>query len=375
MRQVEGVVKRYDWGSEDVIPQILGRQGDGTPWAEYWLGAHPSGAALLTGSADSLAEVSRADPGWSDGPWPHLFKLLSAERPLSIQVHPDGAQAAAGWALQGGQGGRFADAFGKPELIVALRPTRLLAGWARDRQVDAMEDLLNDVPAPAPTRGSSPTSSRAASWAVALLSDDDLARLAVRRLEKALDDGTLPPGLGPLADDLRRVRQQWPGDRGLALCTLLDLHCLDPGESVFIPPTVLHAYLAGAGVEVMGPSDNVFRAGLTTKEVDTSSVLAVMDVAGRHRPRRLRPRQVDLEARCIQWEPPGVPWALAVHSIDGPAVLAPGPSIVFCESGFVSVHDTRGRVTLAPGQAAAGRLDASDRRAAGCGRLWELHNR
>ena len=42
-------------------------------------------------------------------------------------------------------------------------------------------------------------------------------------------------------------------------------------------PGNLHAYLGGAGIELMGASDNVVRGGLTTKPVDVDDLLAVLD--------------------------------------------------------------------------------------------------
>ena len=43
------------------------------------------------------------------------------------------------------------------------------------------------------------------------------------------------------------------------------------------PEGNLHAYLNGSGIELMGASDNVVRAGLTTKPVDVETLLEVMD--------------------------------------------------------------------------------------------------
>ncbi|WP_446920651.1 type I phosphomannose isomerase catalytic subunit, partial [Klebsiella pneumoniae] len=47
MRALTGQVQHYDWGSADAIPAILGTRPDGTPWAEYWLGAHPKAPSAL----------------------------------------------------------------------------------------------------------------------------------------------------------------------------------------------------------------------------------------------------------------------------------------------------------------------------------------
>jgi mannose-6-phosphate isomerase len=46
---------------------------------------------------------------------------------------------------------------------------------------------------------------------------------------------------------------------------------------MFTPPGVLHAYLKGFGVEIMASSDNVLRGGLTSKHVDASALIDVVD--------------------------------------------------------------------------------------------------
>ena len=46
----------------------------------------------------------------------------------------------------------------------------------------------------------------------------------------------------------------------------------------------VHAYLRGAGVELMGPSDNVVRAGLTSKHVDIDELIRIADLRPLARP-------------------------------------------------------------------------------------------
>ena len=61
-----------------------------------------------------------------------------------------------------------------------------------------------------------------------------------------------------------------------------------------IPAGELHAYLEGAGIELMANSDNVLRGGLTAKNVDVSELLNILSFkAGKVR--RLQPNQ---QASC-----------------------------------------------------------------------------
>ena len=52
---------------------------------------------------------------------------------------------------------------------------------------------------------------------------------------------------------------------------------LQPGEALHLTAGNLHAYLGGAGIELMGASDNVVRGGLTEKHVDVDELLRILD--------------------------------------------------------------------------------------------------
>ena len=99
-------VRHYAWGCRQsggetpYIADLLGVPAGDEPWAELWLGAHPSMSARVGG--ESLERLIASDPagmlgqaaGLADGALPFLLKVLSCARPLSIQSHPDLAAAA-----------------------------------------------------------------------------------------------------------------------------------------------------------------------------------------------------------------------------------------------------------------------------------------
>ena len=67
---------------------------------------------------------------------PFLLKVLAAETPLSLQVHPTLAQAREGFAREEAAGvdpaateRNYKDAFHKPEMILALTPFEALCGF------------------------------------------------------------------------------------------------------------------------------------------------------------------------------------------------------------------------------------------------------
>ena len=81
----------------------------------------------------------------------------------------------------------------------------------------------------------------------------------------------------PEAALVRSLAERYPGDASVAVTLLLNHVTLAPGEAIVLGPGNLHAYLHGAGIELMGASDNVVRGGLTTKPVDIDDLLAVVD--------------------------------------------------------------------------------------------------
>ena len=76
---------------------------------------------------------------------------------------------------------------------------------------------------------------------------------------------------------VRELHAMYPDDPSVAVTLLLNLVTLAPGQTIRLDAGNLHAYLHGAGVELMGASDNVVRGGLTVKEVDVDELLRVFD--------------------------------------------------------------------------------------------------
>ena len=130
MQRLEGAIRKYDWGSTSSIPSLLGCAEDGEPWAELWLGAHPSAPSVVGETRTPLDELIAADPAAQLGTavadrFDHCrsFKVLAAAAPLSLQAHPSVPQAEAGYARRCGipidaPSRSFRDRFHKPELIV-----------------------------------------------------------------------------------------------------------------------------------------------------------------------------------------------------------------------------------------------------------------
>ncbi|HET9665421.1 MAG TPA: mannose-6-phosphate isomerase, class I [Desertimonas sp.] len=249
MQPITGAVQHYPWGDERFIPELFGRQPDGTPWAELWLGTHPSGMSRLPDGRD-LSVLT--------GTLPYLLKVLAAAQPLSLQTHPTAEQAQAGY-----QAGRYPDPYPKPELLCALTDFEAFCGVRPiDETIAVLEEVgLHRFAAAFETTG-------VAATIAALLR----GKVDVGPIIEACAGSSRPEARWVI-----RLADLYPGDPSIGLTLLLNYIQLEPGEAIQLAPGNLHCYLGGAGVELMGASDNVVRAGLTTKSVDVDTVLEVMD--------------------------------------------------------------------------------------------------
>jgi mannose-6-phosphate isomerase len=308
VQPIRGVVQHYEWGDEEFLPRLLGVPPDGRPWAELWLGTHPNGAATLP-DGRPLSDVT--------GPLPYLLKVLSVGRPLSLQAHPNEERARRGFAE-----GRYPDPLGKPELLCALTPFTAFCGL---RPVEATLDLLDDLGIDALARSLRHDGVRATLAALYH------GQVHVEPIIKATrQDGR------PEAEWVGRLATRYPGDPSVAVTLLLNLVRLEPGQAISLGPGNLHVYLDGAGIELMGASDNVVRGGLTTKPVDVDDLLEVVD-----------PTPVDhpvIDA-CTEYEVVGTPIRL-VRLIGPAGHEAVGQELVITSDGRTGYPATGSRLDV-----------------------------
>ncbi|MCS6902413.1 MAG: mannose-6-phosphate isomerase, class I, partial [Myxococcales bacterium] len=285
-------VQHYAWGDPAFLPDLLGVNSDGKPWAEAWYGAHPSAPStvfqgeqvrpldvLLTEAPGLLGErVLRRF-----GRLPFLLKILAAHKPLSIQVHPSEAQAAEGFSREQEQRiplnapqRSYRDPYAKPELLVALTNFRALCGFRPPEQIAAALRGLPELQELLPPFLPNDTGLRRLLEAYFALPSPPLTRaweqVLVRLSGRPLDQDD--PAFWAMVAH-RELAEDKPPDRGLLFVFLLELIHLTPGQGIFLPARVPHAYLQGCGIELMGNSDNVLRAGLTPKHIDPQELLRV----------------------------------------------------------------------------------------------------
>src|ERR1043165_9533100 len=133
-----------------------------------------------------------------------------------------------------------------------------------------------------------------------------------------------------------------------------------------MPAGNLHAYLKGAGIEIMAASDNVLRGGLTPKRVDVPELLRIL----RYEPLAQPVRHPVREADGIEfWPVPVDDFALRRIRLDRTTVhiRPPGGRTTMCLEGKVTVADSEGSVDLKPGEAAFGNASAGQLELTGTG--------
>ncbi|GMP28370.1 hypothetical protein CsSME_00003952 [Camellia sinensis var. sinensis] len=72
------------------------------------------------------------------------------------------------------------------------------------------------------------------------------------------------------------LEKQYPADVGVLAAFLFNYVKLKPGEALYLGANELHAYLHGECIECMATSDNVVRAGLTSKNRDVQILCSML---------------------------------------------------------------------------------------------------
>lgn len=382
MELLRGALRAYAWGSRTAIAEFTGRTVPAAhPEAELWFGANSGDPAWLeTEDGEvSLLDALAADPEGQLGPisrarfgdvLPFLVKVLAVDEPLSLQAHPSAELAVEGYLREERLGipvnspvRNYRDASHKPELLVALQPFEVLAGfrpaahtaellWALAiAELDPYIELLNDQSDADGLRALFTT------WITAPQPDLDVLVAAV--LDGAI--AYISSGATEFTEEVKAVLElgeRYPGDAGVLAALLLNRVSLAPGEAIFVPAGSLHTYLRGFAVEVMANSDNVLRGGLTPKHVDVPELLRVLDFNPTVED-RLRPH-IRRERFGTVYETPAEEFAVALLALDGEylghefdaSCGHDGPQILLCVEGRTTVHGKSGSLALRRGMAA-----------------------
>ena len=335
------------------------------PEAELWMGAHPGAPAawIAAGLRVSLVTWSRDDPRAVLGQrvserfgsrLPFLLKVLAADaaavacRPTRTPSRRRPASRRGGAGVPQGER-NYTDPHHKPELLVALTPFEALCGF-RDPAESAEALAAFGVPALAPVvaalRAGPAAAADGGRTLLALAGRAERRRAAGRgawRRRPTARTPTLAAAGWP---------RRYPGDPGVAgRAAAATTSGWRRARRSGCRPATCTPTCAAAGVEIMAASDNVLRGGLTPKRVDVDELLRV-----------LRFEVLDDPVRAAQPVGPGVDWLAGAGGRlraapgarrRGGAVVTlplPGPRVVLCAGGSITVDDGAGALTLASGR-------------------------
>ncbi|HQQ67695.1 MAG TPA: mannose-6-phosphate isomerase, class I [Candidatus Cloacimonadota bacterium] len=359
MHVLKASLQTYAWGSRSFIQNLLSIKQPEIV-AEMWLGAHPQAPSTIDGQP--LDALIAADPKKWRGSVPdhdkpvlsYLLKVLAAAEPLSIQVHPDLEQAARGYANENARGialddpkRNYKDPNHKPELILALTPFDALCGIRDYPQIAAI--LTNFKISPFYVN------------AVKFCQNQD--QDSFQTLFEEILAGPKPglsqhllqyEGTTEYTDELNTARsllQYYPDDPFVIAPFIMNLIHLQPSEAIFLAAGIPHAYLRGAGVEIMAASDNVLRAGLTPKHVDKAELLATVRLES-YIPEIIRVPDIP---NSLQTYPVPVPdFQLSIARVQGEMRLDPErrPAIILCLEGSLVLQADSDALPLQRGDSA-----------------------
>ncbi|MBU9853454.1 mannose-6-phosphate isomerase [Rahnella aceris] len=389
MQKMHNGVQNYAWGSKDALTKLYGiKDAEGRPMAELWMGAHPKCSSQIENSrGESLSLRDQISAGLSAqlgekvakrfGELPFLFKVLCADQPLSIQVHPSKSAAEIGYAKENAAGipldaaeRNYKDPNHKPELVYALTPFQAMNGF---RELREIVSLLQPVAGAHPLIASfltSPDVDHLRTLFAGLLSleGEDKSR-ALDVLKSVLDEQQGEPW-----DTIRSISEFYPDDSGLFSPLLLNVITLQPGEGMFLYAETPHAYLKGVSLEVMANSDNVLRAGLTPKYIDIPELLANLKFNARPASELLTTPVV--KGAELNFPIPVEDFAFSIHSLSAePQTLEQdSAAIVFCIEGQSVLVKNNQTLVLNPGESCFLSATESPVTASGNGRIARVFN-
>ena len=292
-----GKPQAYAWGKvgrASRIASMLSGVDLNQPLAEFWLGAHPKAPADVVLADGATVPVASLCTG--DAAIPFMLKVLSINHNfgLSIQSHPDPS-----WAkiLHARDPINYPDDSHKPEIGVALSPVTLLYGFRHLTSIARNLELYPSLRRVWDERCVARLLTVSAGE-----SDSALVRemfSGLMRCEPALTARIIGEIRASSADrgvnssELtimnRLAACHGDGDAGLLAIFVMNIVNVPPGSGVYIGPNIPHAYLDGDLVECMACSDNVIRAGLTSKFTDTEALLSTLSFESGG-PEMLRPQ-------------------------------------------------------------------------------------
>lgn len=289
--RLENPFKNYDWGDREKIEKYFSYSYNETV-AEVWLSSHPLSPSSLIINKEKISLLSyiKRDPISVLGEkickkyneMPFMLKILASKKPLSLQLHPKKNQAMEGFLKENKLGialesplRNYKDKNSKPEMLVALEDFYTLVGFAEIKTIiDTFDSLSLFQEEVKFLKTHSENGLLQFFRDMLLLNKKKIEENLLKLKAKATDD------MQNAIFWILKLNELFPGDPAIFSPLYMNLFKLKKDQAIFIKSGVLHAHLQGAGIEVMGNSDNVLRAGCTKKQIDLNEILKNITIPG-----------------------------------------------------------------------------------------------
>lgn len=296
-------IQNYVWGTKGkdaFIPKLLGINAEeNVPYAELWIGSHPKAPSevLIDNKRIPLNELIKNFPVEILGKknaerfnnsLPFLLKVLSADEPLSIQAHPSKQEAK---ILHARDPINYPDENHKPEIAIVLDELTALVGFKKISDVkniiknytgfkkyinhEVYTKILESQP-----HSDLDEKEKLKAFYSSIIKDAEKNRdnftLLINSIKKEIEHIDRPDKK-EFENLFLKMFEKYGYDIGLISILFFNLIKLSKGEALYTPAGMPHAYISGNIVECMANSDNVIRAGLTSKFKDINTLLELID--------------------------------------------------------------------------------------------------
>ena len=274
IKEIIGQVQNYEWGkkgNKSRISKFLNNIDPNKHYAELWMGTHQKAESEVIVNNEKIP-LSK----YLKKKLPYLFKILSINKPLSIQVHPDKETAE---ELHKENPHIYVDDNHKPEMVYTLSNFEALCGFRSNEEINL---LINDY-----------------KYIFDKIDKDifigdscDLKRFFTKIMkmnkefikEIVTEIIQITKSITKINEFqllLLTIADIYPNDVGVLALFFLKYIKLSPGKVMYIEANVPHAYLHGDCLEIMATSDNVIRCGLTPKFRDVDLLCKILNYSYR----------------------------------------------------------------------------------------------
>lgn len=278
MQKLTPFIQHYSWGSQSAdnfVRQVFlattdnpGADANSQHWAEAWMGTHPNGESKIKSNGHPLSD-------YLGNKLNYLFKMLSIEKCLSIQVHPN-KQAAI--YLREKDSTHYKDDMPKPEIAIALTELVAFQGFAAKEEINKRFHVFQTLATYINTDSDLKESFEEEfeerflkQFSTRLLTESsERIKALVDAIESDLKNTT---NEDDFTFSVKSALQQFGYDAGVVFVLLMNVVRVPKDCAIFIHPGQPHAYIKGEIIECMAASDNVIRVGLTEKFKDVDSFL------------------------------------------------------------------------------------------------------